>query len=158
MVKSLNIRIIIVGKIRNNFIKAGVNEYVKRLLPFTNIKIESLASFSELPEKPALRKEEEIIIKTLKDKKSYIVLDREGKQFSSEEFSKIILDYNKKPNTSEIIFIIGGIYGVSESIKKEADIILSLSKMTFTHEFALLLLLEQIYRAIKILRNEPYHY
>jgi len=154
----LNVRILVIGKIRNDFIKAGVTEYKKRLLPFVNLRIESLTSFSELPEKLALQKEEEIIIKTLKGKKPFIVLDKEGKQFSSEEFSHKISNYIENPNISEIIFIIGGIYGISQNIKNEADIILSLSKMTFTHEFALLLLLEQLYRAIKILRNEPYHY
>lgn len=154
----MNVRILVIGKIRNDFIKAGVTEYKKRLLPFVNLRIESLTSFSELPEKLALQKEEEIIIKTLKGKKPFIVLDKEGKQFSSEEFSHKISNYIENPNISEIIFIIGGIYGISQNIKNEADIILSLSKMTFTHEFALLLLLEQLYRAIKILRNEPYHY
>lgn len=154
----MNIRILVVGKIRNDFIKAGVNEYLKRLLPFINIKIDLLSSFSDLPEKIALTKEEEIIFKVIKNKKPIIVLDKEGKQISSEEFCEIFLEFKEQLNNPEFLFIIGGIYGVSNNIKKEADFLLSLSKMTFTHEFALLILLEQIYRALKISRNEPYHY
>lgn len=154
----MNIRILIVGKIRNDFIKAGVNEYLKRLLPFINIKIDLLSSFSDLPEKIALTKEEETIFKVIKNKKPIIVLDKEGKQLSSEEFCEILLEFKEQLNNPEFLFIIGGIYGVSNNIKKEADFLLSLSKMTFTHEFALLILLEQIYRALKISRNEPYHY
>jgi 23S rRNA (pseudouridine1915-N3)-methyltransferase len=147
-----------VGKIRNEFIRVGVQEYRKRLLPFFNIDIEYLQNFSDLPKEIALSKEGEIIKKIIKDKKYIVSLDKEGKELSSEEFAYKLLDLDKISQNNEIIFIIGGIYGIQEDIKKSSNFILSLSKMTFTHEFALLILLEQIYRGIKILRNEPYHY
>jgi len=153
----LNIKIIVIGKIRNEFIKAGVNEYLKRLLPFINIKIEFLPTFSELPEKIALLKEEEIILKNLRNSELIITLDKDGEKRSADETAKKTCKLLISQN-SQITFIIGGIYGVSERIKKSSNFILSLSPMTFTHEFALLILLEQIYRALKIQRNEPYHY
>jgi len=154
----VKIKILLVGKIRNEFIRVGVQEYRKRLLPFFNIDIEYLQNFSDLPKEIALSKEGEIIKKIIKDKKYIVSLDKEGKELSSEEFAYKLLDLDKIFQNNEIIFIIGGIYGIQEDIKKSSNFILSLSKMTFTHEFALLILLEQIYRGIKILRNEPYHY
>jgi len=144
----VKIKILLVGKIRNEFIRVGVQEYRKRLLPFFNIDIEYLQNFSDLPKEIALSKEGEIIKKIIKDKKYIVSLD----------FAYKLLDLDKISQNNEIIFIIGGIYGIQEDIKKSSNFILSLSKMTFTHEFALLILLEQIYRGIKILRNEPYHY
>jgi len=154
----VKIKILLVGKIRNEFIRVGVQEYRKRLLPFFNIDIEYLQNFSDLPKEIALSKEGEIIKKIIKDKKYIVSLDKEGKELSSEEFAYKLLDLDKISQNNEITFIIGGIYGIQEDIKKSSNFILSLSKMTFTHEFALLILLEQIYRGIKILRNEPYHY
>lgn len=154
----MKIKILLVGKIRNEFIRVGVQEYRKRLLPFFNIDIEYLQNFSDLPKEIALSKEGEIIKKIIKDKKYIVSLDKEGKELSSEEFAYKLLDLDKISQNNEIIFIIGGIHGIQEDIKKSSNFILSLSKMTFTHEFALLILLEQIYRGIKILRNEPYHY
>jgi 23S rRNA (pseudouridine1915-N3)-methyltransferase len=154
----VKIKILLVGKIRNEFIRVGVQEYRKRLLPFFNIDIKYLQNFSDLPKEIALSKEREIIKKIIKDKKCIVSLDKEGKELSSEEFAYKLLDLDKISQNNEIIFIIGGIYGIQEDIKKSSNFILSLSKMTFTHEFALLILLEQIYRGIKILRNEPYHY
>lgn len=154
----MKIKILLVGKIRNEFIRVGVQEYRKRLLPFFNIDIEYLQNFSDLPKEIALSKEGEIIKKIIKDKKYIVSLDKEGKELSSEEFTYKFLDLDKISQNNEITFIIGGIYGIQEDIKKSSNFILSLSKMTFTHEFALLILLEQIYRGIKILRNEPYHY
>lgn len=154
----MKIKILLVGKIRNEFIRVGVQEYRKRLLPFFNIDIKYLQNFSDLPKEIALSKEGEIIKKIIKDKKCIVSLDKEGKELSSEEFAYKLLDLDKISQNNEIIFIIGGIYGIQEDIKKSSNFILSLSKMTFTHEFALLILLEQIYRGIKILRNEPYHY
>lgn len=154
----MKIKILLVGKIRNEFIRVGVQEYRKRLLPFFNIDIEYLQNFSDLPKEIALSKEGDIIKKIIKDKKYIVSLDKEGKELSSEEFAYKLLDLDKISQNNEIIFIIGGIYGIQEDIKKSSNFILSLSKMTFTHEFALLILLEQIYRGIKILRNEPYHY
>jgi len=154
----VKIKILLVGKIRNEFIRVGVHEYRKRLLPFFNIDIEYLQNFSNLPKEIALSKEGEIIKKIIKDKKYIISLDKEGKELSSEEFAYKLFDSDKISQNNEIIFIIGGIYGIPEDIKKSSNLILSLSKMTFTHEFALLILLEQIYRGIKILKNEPYHY
>lgn len=152
----MQFKILVVGKLRNEFIKAGVNEYLKRLLPFVNIKIEFLSSFSELPEKIALLKEEEIILKNIKNNEFIITLDKNGEKLSSEEFSNKL--FKITTSNPQITFVIGGIYGVSENIKKSSKFLLSLSSMTFTHEFALLILLEQIYRAFKINRNEPYHY
>ncbi|HOJ92288.1 MAG TPA: 23S rRNA (pseudouridine(1915)-N(3))-methyltransferase RlmH [Dictyoglomaceae bacterium] len=154
----MNIRILVIGKIKNDFIKAGVNEYYKRLLPFLSLQIENLQSFSEFPKEVALSKEEEVIKKSIKNSKFLVALDINGINPSSEEFAEKLIKFWEDSGNTEITFLIGGIYGISNTMLKNANFCLSLSKMTFTHDFTLLILLEQIYRGIKILRNEPYHY
>jgi len=151
------IRILVVGKIKNNFIIDGVNEYLKRISPYVEIEILNLQNFTNLPPPEALKREEEIIFKTLKDS-YYIALDQMGKPISSEELADLLLDFSNRDKKLFLYFVIGGIFGLSENVKKKARLVISLSKLTFTHEFALLILLEQIYRAFKIINREPYHY
>lgn len=152
------IQVIVVGKIRNNFIKEGVEEYIKRIKPYCDIEIINVPNLTNLPPPQALLREEEFIKKHLKNPSFYIVLDIKGVLLTSEELANKLKEFLEISKDFKLSFVIGGIFGVSENIKKEADLLLSLSPLTFTHEFALLVLLEQIYRSFKIIRNEPYHY
>lgn len=156
------INLIYVGNIRENYLLAAVAEYEKRLSAYcrlvcTEIKEEKLPDDpSQAQTEAALKKEGERILAVLPRKSMKIALCVEGKQLSSEEFSSLIKNAENS-GFSQISFIIGGAFGLSEEVKKVCDFRLSLSKMTFTHRFARILLLEQIYRAENIAAGGKYH-
>ena len=148
------ITIITVGKIKEKYLIEGINEYLKRISKYTKIKIIELEDESFDINK-TLKAESDKMIKHI-NKKSYIItLDINGNQMNSIDFSNLI---NNKINLySEITFIIGGSYGIDESIKKISNENLSFSKMTFPHQLFRLIFLEQLYRSFKIINNETYH-
>lgn len=150
------IRIIAVGKIKEKNIRELIKIYKKRIEHFVKIEeVEIKAERDKDPGEMAIRKESERILKVIDYKNYRILLDRRGKIFSSLEFSKII---EKLLNEGKNIdFVIGGAWGVDEKIFKEFDLILSLSRMTFPHEIAGLILYEQIYRAFTIIKGTGYH-
>ena len=156
------INLIYVGNIRENYLLAAVAEYEKRLSAYcrlvcTEIKEEKLPDYpSQAQTEAAMKKEGERILAVLPQKSKKIALCVEGKQLSSEEFSSLIKNAENS-GFSQISFIIGGAFGLSEEVKKVCDFRLSLSKMTFTHRFARILLLEQIYRAENIAAGGKYH-
>lgn len=159
----LNINIICVGKIKENYLKDAITEYSKRLSKFCNLNITELQD-EKLPNKlndsiitEIKNKECNKMIQTIK-KDSYIIcLDLKGKEFSSEDFSKkienIALNFN-----SSITFIIGGTLGLNQEILSMADEKICFSKMTFPHQLIRVFLLEQLFRAFKISNNETYHW
>jgi len=136
------IKVITIGKIKEKYLIEGINEFKKRLQRFCNIEIIELKDLG-------LEKEAEKILPYIKSKT--FVLDAKGKSFSSEEFAELL-----KKEERELTFVIGGPEGISEKIKRNANLI-SLSKMTFLHEMTRLILLEQIYRAYTIIHRMPYH-
>ena len=140
-------RIICIGKLKEEF-KLLENAYLKKIKPFTKIEIIEIKEAKGNSAKEILKKEEKEIVPKIKG--NIIVLAEEGKLLSSEEFARIV---EKSP---EITFVIGSSYGISEAIKKKASVLLSLSKMTFSHQLARIILLEQIYRAYCIIKNLPY--
>ena len=155
----MKIKIIALGKIKEKFLKDGIDEFLKRLTPYCNIEIIELLPVeikdANLTEK-ALKEESVKILSHIK-KDSYVVtLEIPGKQLTSEEFSSKIKEITNF-GTTELIFVIGSSCGLSKEVSNRADFKLSFSKMTFLHQFARLILLEQIYRAFKILNNETYH-
>lgn len=159
----MKITIIAVGKIKEKYLSAGIAEFTKRLGPFCRLNIIE-ADEERMPEKPseaeklkALDKEAEKVLKHLRPDSYVIVLDVVGKQSSSEELAEkfAALALNGK---SDVTFIIGGAFGLSQNLVAAANERLSFSKMTFTHQMIRLLLVEQIYRAFKINRGEPYHW
>lgn len=156
------INLIYVGNIRENYLLAAVAEYEKRLSAYcrlvcTEIKEEKLPDDpSQAQTEAAMKKEGERILAVLPQKSKKIALCVEGKQLSSEEFSSLIKNAENS-GFSQISFIIGGAFGLSDEVKKVCDFRLSLSKMTFTHRFARILLLEQIYRAENIAAGGKYH-
>ena len=148
------INIITVGKIKEKYIIDGINEYLKRLAKYAKVNLIELSddSFDKVK---TLKSESERILSKL-DLKSFIVtLEIEGKQMTSVEFANKI--DNILIENSNIDFIIGGSYGLSDDIKNMSRLHLSFSKMTFPHQLFRVLLLEQIYRAYKINNNESYH-
>lgn len=153
----MNINIIAVGKIREKFIKAGVDEFLKRIQPHSSIKITEInAENLKYDDKRALEAEGEKILSQISDTAYVIIMDIPGNQLNSDQFASKIKEINVQ-GINQLVFVIGGAVGLSDKVKQKADYSLSLSKMTFPHQLARLFLLEQIYRAFKIINNEPYH-
>lgn len=149
------IKIITVGSIKEKYLKDAIEEYTKRLSKYTNIEIIEVKDEGLVEPKKAITVEEEKILKHLNDKDYIITLEIEGRQLSSEEFADKLDRIQLE--SSNITFIIGGSYGLSQNIKDKSRLHLSFSKMTFPHQLFRVLLLEQIYRAFKINNNESYH-
>lgn len=149
------IRIICVGKIKESYLTAAINEYKKRIQKYTNIEIIELVDEGLDDEIVVKRKEKEKIKKVINQKDFIITMEIDGKQLTSEEFERKLESINiANPN---ITFIIGGSYGLEDEIKQMSNYKLSFSKMTFPHQLFRVILLEQIYRAYKIRNNEKYH-
>ncbi len=149
------IKIICVGKIKEKFYREAIEEYVKRLTKYTKLEIIEVNDVDFDNKDIVLDKEKENILKNLNDKDYIITLEIEGKEMTSIDLSKKI--DNIFLNNSNITFIIGGSYGLHEEIKKISNYALSFSKFTFPHQLFRIILLEQIYRAFKIQKNESYH-
>ena len=155
-------RIISVGKIREIFYTQGVNEYLKRLGPYTSIELWDGLEEKVSPRAGAkdiervLNKEGERILSLLGEHELLIVLDGKGKQLSSEDLANCIEEWNMS-GLNRVNLVIGGSHGLADIVKKRADRIISFSKMTFPHQMAVLVLSEQLYRGFKILKGEPYH-
>lgn len=156
----MKINIIAVGKMKEKYLKEAIDEYKKRLSKFCSLNIieidESVAKVeNDANIKKTIDDESKSIISKIKNE-YVIALDIDGKEYSTLELSDKVNDIKLK-GASEISFIIGGSYGLSDTIKKRADLRLSFSKLTFPHQLFRVILLEQIYRVFKIANNEPYH-
>ena len=149
------IKIITVGQLKEKYLKEAVEEYKKRLSKYTNLEIIEIKDEGLVEESKAIELEGEKINKYLDNKDYIITLEIEGKQMSSVEFSEKL--ERIQIENSNIVFIIGGSYGLSKSIKDKSNLKLSFSKMTFPHQLFRVILLEQIYRSFKIMNNEKYH-
>ncbi len=147
------IKIICVGKIKEKFYRDAIEEYKKRLSKYT--KLEIMEVMDEANVEKALKIEGSRIDKHIKDNDYVITMEIGGKELSSLEFASKIS--NTFISYSNIVFVIGGSYGLSSEIKKRSNFALSFSKMTFPHQLFRVVLLEQIYRAFKINNNENYH-
>ena len=149
------IKLITVGKIKEKYLKDAILEYTKRISKYTKLEIIELQDYDYDNKRIVLEKEKENIIKHINSRDYVITMQIEGKNISSEDFAdKIDKVFVTNPN---IVFIIGGSYGLHDDIKKISNFSLSFSKMTFPHQLFRVLLLEQIYRAYKIINNESYH-
>lgn len=147
----MKINLIVIGKLKEKFLVEGVAEYIKRIKNFSKIEVK------EIPECRTVEEEGEKLLAQVPRDSYLIVLDVAGEELTSEKFAEKISALNLR-GISEITFIIGGAFGLSEKVRQAADFKLSLSQMTFTHQMARLIIVEQIYRAFKINRHEPYHY
>ncbi|MBM7853789.1 23S rRNA (pseudouridine1915-N3)-methyltransferase [Desulfohalotomaculum tongense] len=158
----MRITIISVGKLKEKYLKQGVQEYLKRLQPYAKIEIIEVADephqdgISEQAAEQVRQKEAERVSRHIKSSTFLIALDAAGKMYSSEElagyFEKLMLK-----GKSDITMLIGGSLGLSAGLLKRCQLRLSFSKLTFPHQLMRLILLEQIYRIFKINRGEPYH-
>ena len=158
----MQIRLIAVGKLKEKYWREAVQEYSKRLKPYADLQIVEVAE-QRIPENPsaleieqALQKEGEQIAKLIPLGSYVIPLAIAGERLSSEELSGFI-DRLLVEGKSKIVFIIGSSYGISPEILEKGDFLLSFSPMTFPHQMMRVILLEQIYRCMKISKHEPYH-
>lgn len=149
------IKIVCVGKIKEKYFSLAVEEYYKRISKYINIEIIELPDEGLSDEKVVLKKEKEKIMKYIDNKSYLILLDREGQELSSIDLAQKI--DSTLIHHSNITFVVGGSYGVDEEIKQLANLSISFSKLTFPHQLFRVILLEQIYRTFKILKNESYH-
>ena len=158
----MNVKILCVGKIKEKFYRDAIDEYVKRLSKYCSVSV------TEVPDEKTSEnasdteisiikdKEGERLLKHISERDYVIALAILGKQMDSVAFSKFIEDLGIQGKSS-LVFVIGGSLGLSDSVLKRADYQISFSKMTFPHQLMRVILSEQIYRAMRIMKNEPYH-
>jgi 23S rRNA (pseudouridine1915-N3)-methyltransferase len=156
----VKILLLTIGNTDRKYMKEGIDDYVKRLsfyLPFELKVIPDIKNRSSFTEDLQKEKEGLLILKHISTGDYLILLDEHGAEFSSVEFSKWI---EKKMNagTRQLVFVIGGPYGFSNAVSQRSDIKIALSKLTFSHQMVRLIFVEQLYRAMTILKNEPYHH
>lgn len=158
----MNIKIICVGKLKEKFLKEGIGEFQKRIKTYANLEIVEVKdeacpeNSSELEMEKIKEVEGERILSKISKGAYVIALDIGGKSLTSEDFAKKIEDLSVE-GISSIDFIIGGSLGLSEGVKNKSDYKLSFSKFTFPHGLMRLILVEQVYRAFRIINNHPYH-
>lgn len=156
----MTIKLLGIGKTDDKILQNLTDVYVKRLQFYNKFEIElipDIKNVKNLDENQQKQKEGELILNKLSPSDFVVLLDENGKQFSSVGFSEFI---QKRFNSGlkQVIFVIGGPYGFSEDVYQRADSKASLSKMTFSHQMVRLFFTEQLYRAFTILKNEPYHH
>lgn len=149
-------KILCVGKIKEKFYNDAINEYLKRLSKYTKIEIIEVPDIFEQNIENIKKKEKELLNKHISEKDYVITLEIEGETLDSILLSKKIENVMSS-GYSNITFIIGGSHGLHEEIKEKADFNLSFSKLTFPHQMFRVMLLEQVYRAFRIINNESYH-
>ncbi len=156
-----SVKIICVGKLKDKFFRDASDEYLKRLKAYCKAEIIEIPA-ANLPDAPndtqitaALEKEADAILKKIPSNSTIVAMCVEGKMYSSEDVAELLS--KSAMNSGEIVFIIGGSYGLSENVKKRSDVRMSASKMTFPHRLFRVMLLEQIYRGYKINSGGKYH-
>lgn len=155
----MKIKIIALGKIKEKYLKEGIDEFLKRLTPYASVEVIEIPAIEIKDENltyKVLEQEGEKILLHIKQQSFVITMEINGKMFSSEEFAAKIEELTND-GIQEIIFVIGSSCGISPIVSKRANLKMSMSKMTFLHQFARLILIEQIYRAFKIIKGETYH-
>ena len=155
--------VVCIGKLKDAYLRDGVAEFVKRMRPYGGITITELNE-SKIGDKPSDADRKQVVdeeggrlLKVVPKNAYTVLLDVYGKTMSSEDLAKTVAKL-EVDGVSDMAFIIGGAFGVSEALRQSVNYKLSFSPMTFTHQMVRLLLVEQIYRASKINRNEPYHW
>ena len=153
----MNIKLLYIGKNKNNNIETLIENYEDKIKHFINFKIQCLKTKNKSSQKSSIIKfDSEIIFKNLKKEDIIILLDEKGKDFNSIEFSKF-LEEHMISGVKNLTFVIGGAYGFSKELREFAKNKISLSKMTFSHDMARLFFVEQLYRSLTIINNIPYH-
>ena len=156
----MKIKLIVVGKTNVKYLKDGENEYEKRLkhyVKFEELVVGDVKNARNLTQQELNIKEGALILSKIENIDFVVLLDDKGKQFSSYEFSNFI-DQKILRSTKSLVFVVGGAFGFSDEVVKRANIKLSLSKMTFSHQMVRMIFKEQLYRAFTIIKGEKYHH
>lgn len=156
----MRLTILCMGKTRERFIQEGIEKYLRYLRPYANASIKELkeGKIQDLKDAPSIRrKEAEKIFKAVPPGAYLVSLDERGEEFTSHEFASL-LNNTLESGVREMVFIIGGAMGLDEEVVSRSHKSVALSRWTFTHEMARLVLLEQLYRAFTIIKGKTYHY
>ncbi|MCU4177629.1 23S rRNA (pseudouridine(1915)-N(3))-methyltransferase RlmH [Carboxylicivirga sp. N1Y90] len=156
----MKIQLVMIGKTDEAYLMMGIEKYVQRLkhyIPFEMKVIPDLKKAKNLSEEQQKKMEGDLLVQNLQAGDFMVLLDEKGKEFSSVEFSSFI---QKKmvSGLKRLVFVIGGPYGFSDAVYSKANGKISLSQMTFSHQMIRLFFVEQVYRSMTILKNEPYHH
>ena len=146
-----------IGKTTEKYLHEGIENYCRKLGHYMNSGIKIFPASSDKNTAKALRDEASKILKTITPLDFVVVLDEKGKQFSSVELSQEVQKVLNR-SYSRMVFIIGSAYGIDSELKQRANLLLSFSRFTFTHQMIRLILMEQVYRAMTIMKNESYHH
>ena len=156
----MRITLLTVGKTDVKWVREGLELYSSRLVhyvPFSVVEIPELKNVSALSQDQIRQREGELILKHVKPADELVLLDEHGREFRSVEFADFV-ESRMARSSREIVFVIGGAYGFSDEVYAKADSKISLSKMTFSHQMVRTIFAEQLYRALTIIRGEPYHH
>lgn len=156
----MKIKLVVVGKTDLSYLQEGIQVYHKRIphyLPFDYVIIPDLKNTRKLSEEQQKEKEGELILGQIKPADELILLDERGQNFRSTEFARF-LEKKTLGGVKTLVFVIGGPYGFSQEVYQKASGKVSLSKMTFSHQLIRLIFSEQLYRALTIIKGEPYHH
>lgn len=151
--------LILVGKTNGKLFNEGIDDYAKRIghyTPFAVKVLPELKSTKSLSESQQKDKEGKMILKTISPSDFVVLLDEHGTEYRSMEFAKWI--EKRRNGGRDLVFVIGGPYGFSPDVYNRADALISLSRMTFSHQMVRLIFVEQLYRACTIIKGEPYHH
>lgn len=156
----MEIQLLTIGKTNQSYIQNGIEDFynrLKRYISYRIISLNDIKNSKSLTEQQQKEKEGDLILHHLSPSDYCVLLDERGTEYTSVKFAEF-LKKNMNSGKKRIIFIVGGPYGFSEQVYRRADALFSLSKMTFTHEMVRLFFTEQLYRAMTIIRGEPYHH
>ncbi len=156
----MKILLLTIGNTDKTYMKQGIDDYVKRLsfyLPFETKVIPDLKNRGTISVELQKEKEGQLILNQVQPGDYLILLDENGTEFSSPEFSKWI-EKKMISGIRQLIFVVGGPYGFSNVVYQRSDFKISLSQMTFSHQMVRMIFVEQVYRAMTIIKNEPYHH
>lgn len=154
----MNIKLLVIGKTDDKYLQTGIEKYQKRLKHYIRYSFEIIPDIKNKHQQHVLKQKEseQILIKTAKND-FVVLLDENGKEHTSVGFARF-LEKKMLGGCRSLVFVVGGAYGFSEAVYQRANAKLSLSKLTFSHQMVRLIFIEQLYRAMTILKNEPYHH
>jgi 23S rRNA (pseudouridine1915-N3)-methyltransferase len=153
----MRIRLVVVDKLRARYVAEACAEFRKRLTPYFPYEEVEVRAGNGSDPAAAMREEAGRIIGLLRPDERVWLLERTGAQLTSEDLARKLQDVANE-GIARLTFVVGGTYGVDPALRDRADFLWSLSALTFLHEWARMIVLEQLYRAAKIARNEPYHH
>ena len=155
----MKVKLLLTGKTDQEYLITGINEYINRLKPYVSLEVVFISTPRKWNVFPSAQRKElegDLLIKHIERGDLCVLLDEGGKRYTSPGFAKFLQEQMNR-SVKNVLFIVGGPWGFAEKVTKRADMKLSLSPMTFSHQMVRLFFLEQLYRAFTIIRNQPYH-